>query len=430
VILRDSLCDDATWEAARLDRAGTLTIMTADDEFNLDAMRRAKIWCQQKRPGDQEQLQANCRFADNRIRHLLRDGTDFFNPLPQIATSAFNPYQRAARMVLRDYLLEGERPPRGIQPRALLTGTGVMTENLVFWIAMTGHFANDIKTWITLCDPTASTFWERLIRSYPGIDHLVRCEPVDEDPEILTADHLASIGGDMKFTSAYFCGLSGGRNLVAANRCAPVLQQCQKVVIFERHGGLAAILKTQDGAGIERSADASPVVFELTANTCTREGILQQDLDRYASHAANEYYLKATGEWNMSRGQTPAVYPWAELSEEWRDANRTQADHIGTKLRTINAEEVTRAEADPDFAFANSEIELLARMEHARWMAQRIMYGWTLGDPRDDAARRHPDITTWENLDEHARQKDRDAVGLIPEGLRQVGRGVRRVAVA
>ena len=429
-LLHKAVNDEAVWNAARLDHAASLIVMTNNDESNLDLIRRAKSWSQQNRRSAQGQLHAYCQFADARIRQLLRDRTDFFDPMPQFAASAFNPYQRAARIILRAYPVEGKQSHKGSQPHILLTGDGLMTEHLIIWIAMTGHFPNDTKTRITLCGLNAPAVWERLCRNHPGIVELLEMNFMLEDPERLNAANQLQPEADIAFSAAYFCDSSGAGNLIAANRCAAMLDRCDRVVVLEQYGGLADILKPREMPDQTMLLDDAPKIFSLTTEVYTQDGILQQDLDRYASHVADQYYRHATTEWGMQRGATAAVYPWADLSEEWRDANRTQADHIGIKLRSIDAQEVDSAIADASFTFTCAEIELLAKMEHARWTAQRIMYGWTYAEQRDDKARRHPDIVGWDKLDEKTRQKDRDAVCAIPAGLRLIGRGVRRVEIA
>jgi hypothetical protein len=70
------------------------------------------------------------------------------------------------------------------------------------------------------------------------------------------------------------------------------------------------------------------------------------------------------------------------------------------------------AAAEP---FQDAEVEVLARMEHARWCASRILDGWQLGTARDDARKIHPSLVPWDSLGEPERDKDRAAVRLIPE---------------
>jgi hypothetical protein len=52
--------------------------------------------------------------------------------------------------------------------------------------------------------------------------------------------------------------------------------------------------------------------------------------------------------------------------------------------------------------------EMLAENAHEVWAAQRIAQGWTYGSERDDAAKKHPDLVSYQELpdseQEYARQ--------------------------
>jgi len=55
------------------------------------------------------------------------------------------------------------------------------------------------------------------------------------------------------------------------------------------------------------------------------------------------------------------------------------------------------------------QLEALAEMEHRRWAAVKWMTGWTLG-PRHDPSKRHPNLVTYQELDEPTKQYDRDQI--------------------
>ncbi len=58
--------------------------------------------------------------------------------------------------------------------------------------------------------------------------------------------------------------------------------------------------------------------------------------------------------------------------------------------------------------------EILARMEHARWYAERRLAGWTYAPPPKNVVHRtSPHLVPWDELDESIRQIDRDAVQAI-----------------
>ena len=55
-------------------------------------------------------------------------------------------------------------------------------------------------------------------------------------------------------------------------------------------------------------------------------------------------------------------------------------------------------------------LELLARMEHDRWWADRVLDGWTLNAVRDNKRKHHPNLVPYDELTEPIKQLDRESV--------------------
>ena len=52
--------------------------------------------------------------------------------------------------------------------------------------------------------------------------------------------------------------------------------------------------------------------------------------------------------------------------------------------------------------------EYLARNIHDVWALQRIREGWTYGENRDNALKKHPDLVPYEELPESEKEYDRN----------------------
>jgi class 3 adenylate cyclase len=139
-------------------------------------------------------------------------------------------------------------------------------------------------------------------------------------------------------------------------------------------------------------------------------------------------------------GDTPAknaaLRSWDDLPADLQTANREQAADIPAKLRALGYELVTAPRGltiagavppdDPDFLAAlRDHEERLSIGEHERWSQSRVRAGWVPG-PRNDKARHHPNLAPWDQLDEAAKDKDREAVRSIPLLLERAGFTVRR----
>jgi hypothetical protein len=123
----------------------------------------------------------------------------------------------------------------------------------------------------------------------------------------------------------------------------------------------------------------------------------------------------------------PELRDWDTLSEDLRESNRQQAAHLVFKLRAIGCE-VLPVETDRLTVeiFSVDELELLARMEHARWVAERLIANWTFAKEKSILRRENPNLVPWEDLKDNVREYDRDAILRIPKLLRAVGKKVCR----
>jgi hypothetical protein len=72
-------------------------------------------------------------------------------------------------------------------------------------------------------------------------------------------------------------------------------------------------------------------------------------------------------------------------------------------------------------ALQSEQLELLARMEHDRWWADRVLDGWTLNELRDNKRKYHPNLVPYDELTEPIKQLDRDSVLQMVEILNSEG---------
>jgi hypothetical protein len=121
----------------------------------------------------------------------------------------------------------------------------------------------------------------------------------------------------------------------------------------------------------------------------------------------------------------PALRPWAELSVWLRASNRAVVDDIPNKLAAIGLQLRALAEGGgrwPPGWPGNSEVQLLAEMEHGRFTVERLMSGWALGS-RDPGRFLSPYLRPWEDLDDAVKQYDCEVIRDLPDVLAEVGLG-------
>jgi hypothetical protein len=122
----------------------------------------------------------------------------------------------------------------------------------------------------------------------------------------------------------------------------------------------------------------------------------------------------------------PAMATWDELPEHLRESNREQADHIFEKLDAIGCTAHPAGDSRVNLiTLTDAEIELMAEMEHDRWVSERVADGWTSGE-RDVVKKTTPYLVGWNELPAEIREWDREPVRRIPELLAGVGLEIRR----
>jgi hypothetical protein len=122
--------------------------------------------------------------------------------------------------------------------------------------------------------------------------------------------------------------------------------------------------------------------------------------------------------------------PWHELDEAQKAENRSQASHVGTKLRSIGcALAPTPIWGEPE-QFAPATIAYLALLEHQRWCESMRRQGWRYGPHRDPRTRRHPDLVDWTELSDASRDRNQDVATSLPEILADAGFQIVRLDAA
>ncbi len=141
--------------------------------------------------------------------------------------------------------------------------------------------------------------------------------------------------------------------------------------------------------------------------------------DRLARAIHDDYVRRREG---SLPADDPALRDWDALAEPLRASSRHQAADIERKLASIGCEARPAPEvAGEPVDLEPEEIEALARLEHFRWVEDRLRQGWSLGTSRDVAGKRSPYLVPWNELSEDVRDLDRDAVRLIPRLLADSG---------
>ncbi|MBR3315258.1 MAG: hypothetical protein IKG18_14110 [Atopobiaceae bacterium] len=103
--------------------------------------------------------------------------------------------------------------------------------------------------------------------------------------------------------------------------------------------------------------------------------------------------------------------------EDLRSSNYDQMAHIFAKVAAlgyITTDVDACSASDRVLSLTDEQVEVLARMEHARWVRERLSKGWVLGE-RCAEAKTSPYLVPYDSLSEEMKDYDRDtARSVIP----------------
>ena len=183
------------------------------------------------------------------------------------------------------------------------------------------------------------------------------------------------------------------------------------VVRMHNDAGLATLLREEDGIGDSYS---NIHAFALLDRTCTPQLLFSGTFETLA-RAFHDDYVRNESAKGLTPLENPSMVPWEELPENLRDSNREAAANIRTKLDAIGCDITVTSDWDvKPFEFSSEELELMARMEHERWVEEKLREGWRHGPSRDDAKKAHPSLVPWSELSEEEKDKDRNPVRALP----------------
>ena len=206
------------------------------------------------------------------------------------------------------------------------------------------------------------------------------------------------------------------------------------------------------GDAVEQYARIAHMNF-LKKLTGAEETDARNPLEKTVGTAPFRETLSASA---MSAGEISMTYetvrcqdelaPWKDLEECYKESYRSHIRFLGEKLQDYDMQVGLRPIAGRSISSSGLEnpdgeeetavllpaapdaikelygpvLEEFARLEHERWMRDRMIAGWTAGSP-NPALKQTPELVPYDQLDETTRSFIRLQVREIPAQLREIG---------
>ncbi|MDP1797494.1 MAG: NAD-binding protein [Planctomycetaceae bacterium] len=451
IVLRDASRSEALREA-RAHCAKTVFIVTGDDGTNLEiAAELAEILQPQPRvrhrQGRVVPLRIGLHLQDVKLAEAFRALSCTFPAKSLLDLSIFSVARTSATHVATKQLWPYAPKSSDEVAHFVILGFGTMGRALAVTLARLGHFPNLKRNRFTIADQDyarlareflsrfgrftawdensvgvtqfdhARDLWSCREESVPAsmaseqqeaIDYVANAQfralPPDMGDESFSKELLASVR-DPNVTVKpviFVCGQHDRANFHDAVRLRDTL---------DRLGGnlipIFVWLPRQPALAKALAGQAMIIPFGACRDTAGLEEVLNPQREQLA-RVVHQYYQQRA----VAAGTKSSPEAWDEVREEYRESNRQFADHFDLKLahlgyrlvnplaRTATASTTKLPPIDP--ATAN----VLAQMEHSRWVAERLMGGWRYAprpssetDIENNKQRKwHHDLVSWESL--------------------------------
>jgi hypothetical protein len=429
ITLIGNAADPDMLRRARIHKASHLISVCGDDGTNAEVAVHAR-----KLVEDRKRRTLSClvHIVDPQLCNLLRQREIGMGKLDAFRLEFFNVFETGSRVLLEHYPPGGQAPKdQGPRPHMVVVGVGSMGESLVVNAARNWHERQDAASThlrITLIDREASQKKETLSLRYPSLERVCTLIPIDADihgPEFQRTSFLFDRRGRCDVTMMYVCLDDESSALAAALTLHERITALEIpiVVLMTHDAGLATLLQGEKRGGSFRNLHA----FGLLDRTCTPEVVLRGTYEILA-HAMHEDYIRNEQLKEATSQTNPVLVPWDNLSEDLKESNRNQAEHIRVKLEASGCAIALLMDWDaPLFEFSPEEVEMLAEMEHERYVKERLRQGWKRGTTRNLRKKRSPTLIPWDELSEEEKVKDRNTVRSLPAFLAKVGFQIYRI---
>jgi hypothetical protein len=244
------------------------------------------------------------------------------------------------------------------------------------------------------------------------VDDLLKARLQQEDPWVLA--HLSEVATGS--VHVFAGGTSGDAAAVAAALRAVARDPEARAYVTVAHEGSEGPLAVAGERG-RRVVLVPPRLHDLGRELVDGSVLELLAKARHTGYVAAERRRGQTEQTNSS------LLPWQDLPDSLRTSNRRYAASVAEVLRALRAELVPlTGPPTTDLVLDTDQVEVLAKAEHVRWMADLEADGWrpTSGE-KDPERRLHPLLVPWDDLAEEDREKDRESVRDLPAMLAGVG---------
>jgi hypothetical protein len=162
------------------------------------------------------------------------------------------------------------------------------------------------------------------------------------------------------------------------------------------------------------------LVNQLELNDSNIEIMAKAFHDNYCDYYRAQGYVWGPENSEEKKTQSSLI-DYDKLPDNEKKQNGNSARYLFNRLGIVGYIIVTNRNNQPLVEFQQGEIEILAEMEHRRWMKQKFEEGWKYEKTTNNALKLHADLLPWEQLTNASKENDRVVIRDIPKTVASAG---------
>jgi hypothetical protein len=353
-----------------------------------------------------------------------------------------NVHEAAARDLLQKYpAFADEKRLNPPETHVYIIGWSEITEYLIVrmankWAAVYENPASKLK--ITIVARDAGRQLDSFARSSLKIPESCLLTAVEVDinsPDFLNGEFLFDEKGKCLASRVYVCASSEADNSTAGIAVNNLLEGYGVPVIVRITQsdnplallGGAAEIDTFRNLHFYTQFNQSENLNLFFSSFTETEELSKEEREKFAETIHNTYMIHST--MNQETGYSAsALNKWHLLDEDFKTSSREYIEDLKNKLKKINCGiERLKDWDDILFELPAGQVEILAELEHERWMKEKIAKGWTYAEGEKDLDEKtSPYLIEWEKLPERGKEIDRVLIRVLPEMLARIGLRIYR----
>jgi Trk K+ transport system NAD-binding subunit len=423
---------------AGLRRARSVVVATGDDTTNIEISLRLRDIYEAQPPKQNQRITIFTEIDNDWLFAKFHGQQNSSLGSTDVEIRLFNTYENGARLLIQDLPLPVA--PELAAGALVVVGFGKMGRSVALQFLRAAPTALGQKMRIIVIDRAVEEAKQAIAANTPAAHEFADFEFVAADLVADKAEAWATIGdklADEPLLAVVTCLAEDFDNLFVG-------MEMRRLLDAHDQYHVPIYVRLQHHNRLGRYAASTEVMVPIADRLkgfgtleilLSREILVDAAIDKLA-RAWHEEYRKTLP---PERRDAPANRPWPELPEFYKMSSRRACDHLPIKLAQagLRMEQVAFATAVDLNALQSKEpivteltvdeIDLVARLEHRRWLIERRLLGWRHGPKRSETKRINPLLVEWDRLPDAEKAQRRKEAADLPVMLAGAGYVLRRV---